>query len=326
MTISVLPWHQSLRQQLPAAAATLLVGEAGIGSGELALAVADDFCGGSADGADAANPDLLITLPENNNISVAAVRHIAEFLSFAPVSRRRRVAVILRAEQMHISAANALLKTLEEPQPDRALLLWTHAVQQLPATIISRCRLLHVPPPDAAAAAAYAAQNGGGALLAFCANRPLAAAEYPADWPALLAGHFQRGSDINVNEAVAAMNVNHDGKQHWQHVVETYLQHGARLNPHCLDWAEKSSVMSTHGWLEGLQKWVSDGVRVSCQLPPLFFPQQRAALQQLSGNQKQRWLDFYRYLAQRRALVTHPLVADLFIREILYAYRRLCAD
>ena len=317
--MSVFTWQQDMMENTPAAPAVIITGDAGIGAGELALALAHNFCGS---GGKSANPDLLITLPENDNISVAAIRHLIEFLSLAPVNRQRRVAVVLRADCMHPSAANAMLKTLEEPLVNKALVLWTQSLQQLPATIISRCRVYPAPLPSVSEAQEVA--QAAVALLPFCSYHPLAAITYPSDWQQLLAGIFQQGAAIDINAAVSALNISHEGGWHWQQVVEQYLQAGTHLNPHCLDWAEK--ISDKHRWLDGLQKWVADGVRATCALTPLFFPAHAAVLQKFTAGKKRRWLDFYRYLLERRALVAHPLVKDLFIREILYAYRRLCAS
>ena len=309
----VFSWQDTFLQELSPAAAVILTGDNGIGAGELAMAMAHKFCGNNAV-AGAANPDLLITLPENQNISVAAVRYVTEFLSFAPVSCVRRVAVILRADRMHIAAANALLKTLEEPHTDKSLVLWTPALQQLPATIISRCHVYPAPPitlPEQVEAA-------------FCGGSPLLVKEYPPDWAAILAHHFGQGAAIDVGAAVGALNVKHDYQPGWQQVVEQAQEAGCQINPLCQDWAEKNDI--PHRWLEGLLKWVADGVRVAAALPPVFFPAERDILQKLIAGRMHRWLDFYRHLLERRALAAHPLVKELFIRDILYAYRRVCAD
>lgn len=317
--LPVLPWQQGLLDGISPSPAAIVTGDAGIGAGELALAMAHAFCGA---GARPANPDLLITLPEGGNISIAAARHIIEFLSLAPVSRERRVALVLRADCLHISAANALLKTLEEPHSDKSLVLWAPALQQLPATIISRCHVHHAPLPPADA---EAAAHGGEALLAFAGSCPLAAASCPEGWRDLLAEYFGQGAAMDVAAAIKKMNVQHDGRPSWQEAVERQLEGGAHLNPHCLEWMEKSTA-DGHSWLEGLQKWVSDGARVACALPPRFFPDCAAALQRLAAGNRRRWLDFHGYLLERRALQLHPLSKELYMREILYAYRRLCAS
>ena len=63
-----------------------------------------------------------------------------------------RSALIVPAERMNAAAANALLKTLEEPPPGTYLLLVSHQPGRLPATIVSRCRRLAAPDPPRAEA------------------------------------------------------------------------------------------------------------------------------------------------------------------------------
>jgi len=59
----------------------------------------------------------------------------------------RKVALINPAEAMNRSAANALLKTLEEPAGEVVLLLVSHDASRLPATIRSRCQVISLRPP-----------------------------------------------------------------------------------------------------------------------------------------------------------------------------------
>jgi DNA polymerase-3 subunit delta' len=67
-------------------------------------------------------------------------------LSLKPMSARRRVAIIDDAEWMSEPAANALLKTLEEPPPNSVLILIATSADQLLATIRSRCQVLTFQP------------------------------------------------------------------------------------------------------------------------------------------------------------------------------------
>lgn len=60
----------------------------------------------------------------------------------------RKVALIHPAEAMNRNAANALLKTLEEPAGEVVLLLVSHDASRLSATIRSRCQALHLRPPS----------------------------------------------------------------------------------------------------------------------------------------------------------------------------------
>lgn len=59
-----------------------------------------------------------------------------------------RIVIIHPANNMNINAANALLKTLEEPANNAVLLLISDQRTQLPATILSRCQHIHFPKPS----------------------------------------------------------------------------------------------------------------------------------------------------------------------------------
>jgi DNA polymerase-3 subunit delta' len=84
-------------------------------------------------------------------ISVDAARALPEFFSKAPSRSAYRVAIVDAADDMNLNAANALLKTLEEPPERGVLFLVAHAPGRLMATIRSRCRRLGFQPwPDAA--------------------------------------------------------------------------------------------------------------------------------------------------------------------------------
>lgn len=83
--------------------------------------------------------------PPSNVIRLAAVTgrddglSIQELFRTAPLMGRNRVVMMLEAERMNGDAANALLKTLEEPPPRGRLILTSSSPSSLPATILSRC-------------------------------------------------------------------------------------------------------------------------------------------------------------------------------------------
>ena len=86
-------------------------------------------------------------------ISVDAARALPEFFAKTPSQSPYRVAIVDAADDMNINAANALLKTLEEPPERGVLFLVAHAPGRLMATIRSRCRRLTFQPwPDEAVA------------------------------------------------------------------------------------------------------------------------------------------------------------------------------
>ncbi len=77
-------------------------------------------------------------------IPVDDIRKVGNFLSLTPAEGGWRVVIVDGAEDLNAAAANALLKTLEEPPPRAILLLTCSAPGRLPATIRSRCRRLRL--------------------------------------------------------------------------------------------------------------------------------------------------------------------------------------
>ncbi len=83
--------------------------------------------------------DLLFIKPEGTQIKIETVREVIDFLSMSPYEARIKSVIIDDADKLNISAANALLKTLEEPSEDSLIILITERPDMLPDTIRSRC-------------------------------------------------------------------------------------------------------------------------------------------------------------------------------------------
>ena len=98
------------------------------------------------------HPDLLVLEKAGEdgklrrNIPVEEVRRLPEFFAKAPGMADWRVAIIDAADDLNVNAANAVLKTLEEPPERGVLLLVAHAPGRLLPTIRSRCRRLAFAP------------------------------------------------------------------------------------------------------------------------------------------------------------------------------------
>jgi len=92
--------------------------------------------------------DLSVVQAEQagGTLKVEQVRELQHALSLAPYEGRYRVALLLRFEEAHPSAANALLKTLEEPSPQVVLVLTAESAESLLPTIVSRCEVLRLRP------------------------------------------------------------------------------------------------------------------------------------------------------------------------------------
>ncbi|MGU9951706.1 MAG: hypothetical protein ACNYPH_05290 [Gammaproteobacteria bacterium WSBS_2016_MAG_OTU1] len=305
---TTLDWHHDILASAKPTAATLVVGHAGAGAHHLALALAFSFVGESAESTAVANliatksdsekkwfadknADILIIRPDKGSIPVDATRRIIEFCGLSPVALSRRIAVVLEAECMNAAAANALLKTLEEPAEDKSLILAAHSASMLPPTIVSRCQIVVAPPPTNQEAAAWLRNNGGNEkLLAFCGGLPLAVMQAEADSQKINAATklFATGKNLNIATAAKEMQ----------------------------DFDE---------WLDCLQKWVADSCRAAAGLKAQYFPGAEQQ-QRNSGVSLRRWLDYYTLLLQKRRLASHPLSRDLFIKEILHDYRALFLD
>lgn len=87
-------------------------------------------------------PDLHILArePESRGITVEGLRSLCDELMLKPYYGGRRAAIIDDAHHLSLAAANALLKTLEEPPPNTHIILVTDAPHRLPETVISRCQ------------------------------------------------------------------------------------------------------------------------------------------------------------------------------------------
>ena len=147
--------------------AILLHGPVGIGKGRLADRLAAAIlcaepspgpCGGCRSchllGA-GSHPDFRRVGPAEgeSGIAVGAVRDLIAESSLT--AERARVAIIAPAEAMTPAAANAFLKTLEEPAGRAVFVLTSDAPGRLPPTIRSRCRKMAVPPPSRAESLAW---------------------------------------------------------------------------------------------------------------------------------------------------------------------------
>lgn len=108
------------------------------------------------------HPDLMVLERETEDgkprkyIPVDEARKLPEFFAKAPASSPYRVAIIDAADDMNLNAANAVLKTLEEPPPKGVIFLVSHAPGGLLATIRSRCRRLAFLPWSDARVAQFA--------------------------------------------------------------------------------------------------------------------------------------------------------------------------
>ena len=236
-------------------------------------------------------------------IGIDRVRALTEFVQLTSHRQRAKVAVIAPAERMNAAAANALLKTLEEPPPGTYLILVSDQPGRVPATILSRCRKLAAPLPAPAAARAWLAAQGVAApdlALAQAAGAPIDALAH-ADpdvqaerrfWLAAL------GQPERLSAPALAARIDAGGKD----------ERRARL-AHALDW---------------LIAWTADLARIAAATRRDRIPTR----QPRSSVWPRRWRRSRCFaiigpLLRQRAMLAHPLQPRLVAEAVLLDYRAL---
>lgn len=142
----------------------LFSGPEGVGKRQFALALAKTINCPNASGEDRTLPDscdrcpscqkiergehvdVLVVHPETAFLRIEQIRSLCEHASRKPFEARWRIFIIDEAETMTEQAANALLKTLEEPAAESVFVLLTSQLARLLPTIRSRCQIYHFAP------------------------------------------------------------------------------------------------------------------------------------------------------------------------------------
>lgn len=230
----------------------------------------------------------------SSQIQVEQIRGLAGFINVSSHRGGAKVVLVHPAESLNPNAANALLKSLEEPPPRTYFLLVSHRWHQLLPTIKSRCQQIPLPLPAAAEAQEWVGQQGR-------ENTELALAQ--AGGAPLLAIQFD--------------------DTYWQQRAAFLKAIGSRgldalaVAEHVRDHAPALVV----GWL---QKWaydiVSHKVTGQVRYNPDFAAAVAAASSRVDLAEAVRYL---RHVVRLQRIVTHPLNARLFFEELLLGYAAL---
>ena len=321
-----LPWHKACWESVWRARrsgrfphALLITGPPGVGKRRLAASLARGLlcaepgelglaCGRCREcelSAVGTHPDYVLIGPDpegkSDEIRVDAVRRLAESDALTAHRGGHKVIVLDPAQNLNLSAANSLLKTLEEPSSGTLLFLVCEQPGRLPATIRSRCQDLKVPVPSESQALEWLQLHAGSpdaaTLLRLAQGAPLKALAL-ADEDRLpvrartFAGFIEvaRGSRDPIAEAAA-----------WN-------QHEPAI---LLDW---------------LSGWISDLLRLACGHPsPRLTNQDKFEdLRDLAGALDPR--AGHRYLQQvldARASDRSPINRILLYESLLVGWARI---
>jgi DNA polymerase III subunit gamma/tau len=94
------------------------------------------------------NPEDIIEIDAASNRGIDEIRELREAVRTAPFSSPYKVYIVDEAHMLTKEAANALLKTLEEPPRHVIFILATTDPEKLPTTIVSRCQKIAFKQPD----------------------------------------------------------------------------------------------------------------------------------------------------------------------------------
>jgi DNA polymerase-3 subunit delta' len=264
---SALPWQQcilerlsSLEQQEKLPHAILLTGARGLGKTQLAASFATGLlcempgvepCGSCANcqlAGGGAHGDFRWIAPEEGKraIGVDAIRSAVTFMQQTSGYGSHKVLVIEPAEAMTAAAANALLKTLEEPPGKALLILVSHRPGELPATVRSRCQRYNLPHPSRSAALTWLADQTS------CSERVAERAYSLAQAQPLTAVQLIRGEDLASKEAlILALDGLLDGSKATPEAL-------AGLNGYDLDVILEAALQSVEQRI-----YITDGDRVT---------------------------------------------------------------
>ena len=158
------------------ASASLFTGLRGVGKTTAAVAFAllvncaepvdGDGCGECSSCRriiDGNHPDLIVVKPDQAKkvISIDQIREVSRQLAFSPVFGQYRIIITDPAERMTDEAANAFLKTLEEPPPRNILILNVRDPGELLPTIVSRCQKIPFKPLPTRGIVNWLVKEGG---------------------------------------------------------------------------------------------------------------------------------------------------------------------
>lgn len=335
-------FHDPLRAQLPHA--LLLHGPAGIGKVELATLFAQSLlcehpdeqylpcgtCPSCRWFAQESHIDCRIVRPEaleeegaepdegeggkskskakakpSQEIRIEQVRSLAQFVNVGTHRAGLRIVLVYPVQALNVFAANALLKTLEEPTPKTLFILVANGIDRLLPTILSRCRQVAIAPPLQAEQQQQALEWLAKAGVADPAQR---LAE-------------QGGMPLSAWRAWQ-QEQSKEGPTNWSEWVRA-LSQPTQLSP--LKLAEQWQKADMPLLLQATQRWSHD---IGCLLAgasPQFYPQQTTQARMMLHKHLnlQTLTAWQASLRQRQRIVNHPLNPRLFVEELLLEYVRL---
>lgn len=126
----------------------LFIGPPNVGKFRAAIEFAGKLCGLSLSGNTNIHPDIIVIHGDDSDeeIKIGQIRELKYSLSLSPYQLKCKIAVVNSVDRLTTEAANALLKTLEEPTASSILILIGAEIKNILPTIISRCQVVRFYP------------------------------------------------------------------------------------------------------------------------------------------------------------------------------------
>ncbi|MGL4767831.1 MAG: DNA polymerase III subunit delta' [Formosimonas sp.] len=251
----------------------------------------------------------------SKEISIAQIRELANMVNQTSHRGGQRVIVLYPAHKLNANAANALLKTLEEPPANTLFLLLAHDVRQILPTIVSRCQRLTAPAPTLEAASAYLTQQHGAnpnwaTYLSTENNAVMRVAQlHDTNYFTLqnqLADELARGKQLNALK-----------------IAETFDKHIKDADKARL--AGQAHSVDLFAVITWLQRWTHDlASAAQTQQPPRYYPQHHKAIHQLAAHADPLKLHAWQQqLATEKRSSDHPLTLKTWLEKLLMQYSQM---
>lgn len=229
----------------------------------------------------------------SKEIVIDQVRALANFMNISTHRQGRRVVVLYPAEALNIPAANALLKSLEEPNPNTVFILVSHRLDRLLPTILSRCHKLPLSMPSKELGLAWLSAQGVKDAEMWLAQ--------------------QGGAPLSALE----MAQSEDAKD-----LEVFLRGLAKPDTDMsLQLAEKMQKMEMPRTVSWLQRWLYDIFAVKQYTAVRYYPKYQQDIARLAARtSNEKLMNLIKSVQDRQAIANHPLSAKLFLEDMLLEY------
>lgn len=229
----------------------------------------------------------------SKEIVIDQIRALANFMNISTHRQGTRVVVMYPAEALNTPAANALLKSLEEPNPNTVFILVSHKIDRLLPTILSRCHKLALTMPSKEQgldwlsaqgvkdAEVWLAQQGGAPLLAL----EMAQSEDVKELDELLRALAKPDIELSLKTA---------------------------------DKMQKMDMPRTVSWL---QRWLYDIFSFKQTGKIRYYPKHQMDIAKLAERiNSDKLMQVIKNVQDRQAIATHPLSGKLFLEDMLLEY------